>query len=78
MPIFTLKPKATIDLDGHRVEILHRIGHETEKAILLEVVRLIDGIETRNAAYWFPKSQIEIDEKKITVPEWLWDKKVPV
>ena len=78
MPIFMLKPKASIDPEGHRVEILHRIGRMTEKAVLLEVVRLVEDMETRSAAYWFPKSQIDKDDKKIEIPEWLWDKKVPV
>lgn len=81
MVIFQLKEKASINLEGIRVSTLHRVGRETDKAILLEVVTTtkgtgdIVGIDIRKVGYWLPKSQITYDEEKIEIPNWLWQKK---
>ena len=88
--IFLLKEKATIDLSGKRSSIVHRIEHQTEKAVLLAVAHIIDGEEKSVASYWLPKSQILVDDekpglqmdtsraRKIEVPEWLWKERKAV
>jgi hypothetical protein len=90
MPIFLLKDKAILDLEGKKSCICHRLEHQTEKAVLLCVVYKLDGIEKTNAQYWLPKSQILIDSEKpttsvdiakaskIEVPEWLWKERKPI
>jgi hypothetical protein len=32
---------------------------ETEKAVLLEVVHIVEGMDARKVGYWLPKSQIK-------------------
>ncbi len=75
MVIFQLKEKASINLEGIKVSTLHRIGRETEKAVLLEVVHSVGGMDAKKIGYWLPKSQITYDSKKIEIPDWLWQKK---
>ena len=51
---------------------------ETEKAIqikITETYRIIDEEETKIKTEWLPKSQIEIIEEFISIPEWLARKK---
>ena len=84
MVIFLLKDKAMINLEGRQSCIYHRIEHQTEKAILLAVLHTINGEEKSRAMYWFPKSQILIDDqvpigfidpkiaKKIEIDDWKW------
>ena len=88
--IFLLKEKATIDLSGKRSSIVHRIEHQTEKAILLAVAHTIDGEEKSVASYWLPKSQILVNgerpgpqmdvgkARKIEIPDWLWKERKAV
>lgn len=47
---------------------------ETKKGILLSVYEKEDDewIE-----YWFPKSQLNLDEEGIQMPQWLWDRRDP-
>jgi hypothetical protein len=52
------------------VDVLVRLHHETDKAILVS-----DSGEEKDAV-WLPRSQIEIEPKKpgyieVTLPEWL-------
>lgn len=75
MVIFQLKEKASINLEGVRVSTLHRIGRETEKAILLEVVHVVEGMDAKSVGYWLPKSQIKMEGGKIEIPDWLWGAK---
>ena len=75
MVIFQLKEKASINLDGIKVSTLHRIGRETEKAVLLEVVHSVGGMDAKKIGYWLPKSQIKYDADKIEIPNWHWDAK---
>ena len=88
--IFLLKEKATIDIEGKRSSIVHRIEHQTEKAVLLAVAHTIDGKEQSVASYWLPKSQVLINgerpgprmdvakAQKIEIPEWLWKERKAV
>ena len=85
--IFLLKEKATIDLEGRRSSIVHRIEHQTEKAILLTVAHVMDGFDTSIASYWLSKSQILVNDerpglqidvakaRKIEIPDWLWEER---
>lgn len=75
MVIFQLKAKASINLEGIQVSTLHRIGRETEKGVLLEVVHSVDGMDAKKIGYWLPKSQIKYDADKIEIPNWLWEAK---
>lgn len=81
MVIFQLREKAQISLDGHKVSTAHRIERETDKAVLLEVVHVVEGMDMKKVAYWLPKSQIKLDSEtaekatKIEIPNWLWEKK---
>lgn len=81
MVIFQLTEKASINLEGVRVSTAHRIGAETEKGLLLEVVHVVEGMDAKKIGYWLPKSQIKLDSEtaekatKIEIPNWLWQKK---
>jgi hypothetical protein len=75
MVIFRLKEKASINLEGIQVLTAHRIGRETKKAVLLEVIHSVDGMDAKKIGYWLPKSQIKYDSEKIEIPNWLWDAK---
>ena len=35
-----------------------------------------DGEDVNNWTYWFPKSQCELHEDGLEVPDWLWKKKL--
>jgi hypothetical protein len=88
--ILLLKEKCAIDLEGKKSSIIHRIEHQTEKAVLLAVVHKLNGEEKTNSQYWLPKSQILIDNEKpdalidiqkaakIEIPEWLWKERRPI
>lgn len=75
MVIFRLEGKASINLEGVRVSTEHRIGAETEKGLLLEVVHVVEGMDAKKIGYWLPKSQITVDSTTIEIPDWLWQKK---
>ena len=75
MVIFRLEEKASINLEGVRVSTAHRIGAETEKGLLLEVVHVVDGMDVKKIGYWLPKSQIKVENGTIEIPDWLWQKK---
>lgn len=78
MVIFLLKDKAQNDLGGVTTTISHEIEHQTGKAVLLAVVRKIDGMELNRVKYWIPKSQVKIEDGKIEIPDWLWEKRQAV
>ena len=78
MVIFQLTEKASkasINLEGVRVSTAHRIGAETEKGLLLEVVHVVDGMDVKKIGYWLPKSLIKVENGTIEIPDWLWQKK---
>lgn len=59
-------------------EITGKVIRTTEKAILCEIpVHFNRGNESQDATelMWFPKSQVEIYETSIIVPQWLIDRK---
>ncbi|MDY0183869.1 MAG: hypothetical protein RBR39_11265 [Proteiniphilum sp.] len=68
--------KASINLEGVRVSTAHRIGAETEKGLLLEVVHVVDGMDVKKIGYWLPKSLIKVENGTIEIPDWLWQKKI--
>jgi len=72
MVIFRLEEKASINLGGVRVSTAHRIGAETEKGLLLEVVHVVNGMDVKKIGYWLPKSLIKLDSEKVEIPDWLW------
>jgi hypothetical protein len=88
MVIFQLREISLAGLDGRGSTIGHAIERQTEKAILLAVVHRSSGGE-RKTCYWLPKSQVKLDGlkpfgeikldafKKIEIPDWLWEKRVP-
>lgn len=57
-------------LDGSTIVQETTIERETDKAILIKVVR-----GNTSAAYWFPKSQLSFVGLKIGIPDWLWEKR---
>ena len=57
-------------LDGSMITQETAIKRETAKAILLEINKL-----GRTSAYWFPKSQITFSGNKLSLPDWLWEKR---
>ena len=75
MVIFQLTEKASINLEGVRVSTAHRIGAQTEKGLLLEVVHVVNGMDVKKIGYWLPKSQIKVEGGTIEIPDWLWQKK---
>ena len=89
MPTFKLQKSAYFGLDGQQSCIERRIEKQTERAVLLAVINQ-SSAGGRKVCYWLPKSQIKIDgetpvgeiwigrAKKIEVPDWLWEKRVPV
>ncbi len=69
-----------MDLTGQKVSSRYEIEHETQKAVLVSIVRMVDGMEAARTSYWFPKSMVIVDgdrsgPKVIKVPDWLWNKK---
>ena len=59
------------------LELFHRIGKETEKAILVhdgtvvsthEVEKALTGVDTKLKDYWLAKSQIEYEIGKEVIP----------
>jgi hypothetical protein len=63
--------KATIRaLDGSMITQETEIERETQKAILLKVTKL-----GKSASYWLPKSQLTFSGDKISIPDWLWEKR---
>jgi len=72
-----------MDLTGQKVSSRYEIEHETPKALLVSIVRMVDGMEVVRTSYWFPRSMVIVDgdrsgPKVIKVPDWLWNKKVQV
>ena len=51
------------------------IERETEKAILT-TIEVDTAIGFKGMKAWYPKSQIEYDDKVIDCPEWLMDRKL--
>jgi hypothetical protein len=86
MPIFQLREKCALDLGGDMTYIDHHLERQTEKAVLLAVIHRSRAGE-RKVCYWFPKSVVIIDgkkvfgeidlkaAKKIECPDWLWEKR---
>ena len=69
-----------MDLTGQKVSSRYEIEHETQKAVLVSIVRMVDGMEAARTSYWFPRSMVIVDgdrsgPKVIKVPDWLWNKK---
>lgn len=69
-----------MDLTGQKVSSRYEIEHETPKALLVSIVRMVDGMEAARTSYWFPRSMVIVDgdrsgPKVIKVPDWLWNKK---
>lgn len=58
------------------------IKRETESAWLLKISdptgTLCEecGEDVNNRIYWFPKSQCELHDDGLEVPDWLWKKKL--
>jgi len=64
------------DYEKYNVEIVAE--KETEKAIQIKITEtnlIIDEEETKIKTEWLPKSQIEIIDEFIIVPDWLARKK---
>ena len=57
-------------LDGSTYQESISIEAETEKAIL---VRIWKRGKVRTA--WLPRSQIQLINDRVIVPDWLWEKK---
>lgn len=89
MVIFQLGEKKLVGLDSGEIVVAHQLERQTEKALLLSVVHR-SATGERKASYWLPKSQVKLDNckpfgeikldafKKIEIPDWLWEKRVPV
>ena len=60
-------------LDGNKYEEIIAIDHETPKAILLKIVK-----RGKEQKYWLPRSQLKFLQNSVEVPDWLYEKMVPV
>jgi len=84
--IIKLCEKCVMSLDRQQTSLIHRLEKQTEKAVLLAELHRT-GANERKVCYWFPKSQVLVDNempwgeidlqaaKKIEVPDWLWEKR---
>jgi len=57
-------------LDGSTYQESVSIKAETEKAILMRVEK-----RGKIRTAWLPRSQIQVMDDRIIVPDWLWEKK---
>jgi len=57
-------------LDGSTYQESVSITAETEKAILMRVEK-----RGKIRTAWLPRSQIQVMDDRIIVPDWLWEKK---
>lgn len=86
------QPSPLMSLTGQKVSSTYEVEHETQRALLISVVRMVEGMEVDRTGFWFPKSMISVDgrvprgssasevsgAKVIKIPSWLWEKKEAV
>lgn len=76
--------KSSTDDQKRATNFWYEIGKETDKSILVELwYEYVDGTKIQNkfekscwTSFWLPKSQVEVKNDTIEIPEWLYYQKV--
>jgi len=69
--VFKLGESKFRSLDESTYQESIGIEAETEKAILLRIEK-----RGKVRTYWLPRSQIQVLQDRVIVPDWLWKKKL--